>query len=181
MHSRIIQSLTQSHRRMERVLTLIRVQIVMLHSGIQEEAFLFLKNAIGYMRDYPALCHHPAEDILFDRLAACRPGARALCRRLTEQHQEFLRQETSLFRHIHSARKGDIGACRHIEQVGAAYCVEHATHISSEEAEAFPQAIECLKDADWCEIREQAQRTVDPLADWQKLKRFENLYDFLMA
>lgn len=183
MPQKIIDLLTSSHRLMENVVTLIKVQIVMLKPGgdRDEPGFEFLKNAIGYMHNYPGLTHHPAEEILFDRLSRSAPHTRSLCRRLTNQHGEFAQRESNLSLQIDLALSGDLEAYRRIEEMGLAYCMEHAGHIDSEEQEAFPQAAGCLRPEDWREIGELALHSADPLTNREIKTRYDNLYDRLMA
>lgn len=185
MNQKVVDSLTASHRLMERVLTLIRMQIVLLQPGDDEkdkqEAFAFLKNAIGYMHSYPGLMHHPAEDILFERLTQKTPDAHALCRGLRRQHQDFAEQETKLFGLIERAESGELEAYWRIGQMGLIYCAEHTTHITSEESEAFPLAAETLQPDDWTEVAEMTLRATDPLTSREAKARFDNLYDRLMA
>lgn len=176
-----IETLTSEHRIMERVLTLIRFQVCGLQPTSDPASFAFLANAIGYMHNYPGLGHHPAEELLFARLVASDPEAGKLCKHLAEQHEEFARRECAMLDCLRNAESGDPDACWHLEKLGCAYCAEHADHIGSEEAEAFPQAIRSLRTPDWAAIDRQAAQITDPLSDRDTLRRYENLYDYLMA
>lgn len=165
---------------MERVLTLIRMQVDSLQEGQDSAGFLLLSNAIGYMRDFPGVIHHPVEDLIFTRLVQHAPEIRAVCARLHDQHLNFRRREATLLRRIRSAQDGDAEACREVKRIGTAYCTEHANHIRSEEVEVFPQAEHWLEASDWAEIREQSKLITDPLQD-RDLQQFDNLYDYLMT
>ncbi len=181
MYDDIAQELTDAHRNMERVLTLIRLQVDSLKEGQDPAGFLLLNNAISYMRDYPGVIHHPVEELIFARLIQHAPETRTVCSRLHDQHQNFRRREASLLRRIHSAQAGDLEACRQVKQIGTAYCTEHASHIRSEEVDVFPQAVRWLENSDWREIGEQSRTLVDPLLVRKDLKQYDNLYDYLMT
>jgi len=180
MHHRIAQELTDAHRNMERVLTLVRLQVDSLKEGQDASGFLLLSNAIGYMRDFPGVIHHPVEDLIFTRLVQHAPETRAVCARLHDQHLNFRRREATLLRRIHSAQGGDAEACREVKRMGTAYCTEHANHIRSEEVEVFPQAERWFGASDWEDIREQSKLIMDPLQE-RDLQQYDNLYDYLMT
>ncbi|HEX2666986.1 MAG TPA: hemerythrin domain-containing protein [Gammaproteobacteria bacterium] len=181
MYKHLAQELTDAHRNMERVLTLIRLQVDTLREGQDPEAYQLLTNAVGYMRNYPGVIHHPVEDLIFGKLMTHVPAARTVCARLHEQHMSFRRREVTLLRRILSAQSGDAESCRQVKKLGAAYCTEHANHIRSEEVEVFPQAVRYLSMADWEEIGDQSRTMIDPLLERNDLRQFDNLYDYLMT
>lgn len=181
MQSGMMQGLSNAHRKMERVLTLIRLQLDMLRTTSSMPGFTLLKNAIGYMRNYPGIAHHPMEEIIFARLAEHAPEARKLCVSLQDQHNDFGRTESALLGHIRSAKSGNPAARQHLLQAGVAYCATHAGHIRSEENEAFPLAIKCLPEVEWRKIGDLAVRLIAPLPSEGALDSYESLYDYLMA
>jgi len=145
MQHEIARDLIDAHRNMERVLTLIQLQVDSLRPGADAEGFLLLGNAVGYMRNYPGVIHHPTEELIFRRLIKQAPETSLLCAKLHDQHELFSDQESLLLNRIRSAQGGDLNACRDIKRVGSAYCAEHANHIRLEELDMFPQAIKWLK------------------------------------
>lgn len=179
-HKEIVEALSDTHRRMEHVLTLVRLQVDALQPGNDIAGCRFLKNAFGYMHNYPGLVHHPTEEIMFTRLVARAPEAQTLCTQLTEQHKDFGRQETTLMRHLRNLQSGEVSAYRHTKELGAAYCTAHAGHIRSEEVDLIPQAVKWLPEEDWREIGAHSRQMIDPLLEWHALKKYNNLYDYLM-
>jgi hemerythrin-like domain-containing protein len=180
MQHEIARDLIDAHRNMERVLTLIQLQVDSLKAGADPEGFMLLSNAIGYMRNYPGVIHHPTEELIFGRLVANAPETRILCTRLHDQHEVFREQETMLLRRIRHAQGGDLEACRDIKRVGSSYCAEHANHIRAEELDMFPQAIKWLNAYDWDQIGAGARAIIDPALERNDLKQYDNLYDYLM-
>ncbi len=180
MHREIARDLTDAHRNMERVLTLIQLQVDSLKSGSDAEGFLLLSNAVGYMRNYPGVIHHPTEELIFGKLIKNAPETRNVCTRLHEQHQLFRDREAMLLSHIHVAQGGDLMACRQVKEIGTSYCAEHANHIRSEEVDMLPWAVKWLNADDWQEIGEQSRAMIDPTLEQNDLKQYDNLYDYLM-
>ena len=180
MQHEIARDLIDAHRNMERVLTLIQLQVDSLKPGADAEGFLLLGNAIGYMRNYPGVIHHPTEELIFGRLISRAPETRNLCVRLHDQHEVFRDQEALLLRRIRNAQGGDLAACGDIKRVGTAYCAEHANHIRLEELDMFPQAIKWLDAYDWVQVGHAARAVIDPALGREDLKQYDNLFDFLM-
>lgn len=177
-HQGISRRLTDGHRNMERVLTLIRFQL----DAIQDAANLkLLRNAFIYMRDYPGVNHHPVEEMIFGKLVDYAPEHRLLCSQLTGQHRGFGEREDGLLHHVRRARLGDEMARRHVKDLGIAYCAEHSSHIRSEEVDILPGAARWLTKNDWQEVVRHSRATIDPDTESRELKRYDNLYDRLMS
>lgn len=181
MSQDIVLALGLAHRNMERVLTLMRLQLDALQAGSSSQGYTFLNNCILYMYNYPGLLHHPTEEILFTRLARQAPETRELCLRLSAQHQTFHRQETALLKRIRLANNGDPTAWREIKEVGAGYCSDHSEHIRSEDREALPQAVQKLPASDWSEVRHHSKTMLARLSEQRELERNATLYDYLMS
>ena len=181
MRSKVIQSLCDEHRNIERVLLLIRFQAETLQ-GVQDlQGFELLTNAIGYMHNYPGVTHHPCEEIMLARLPALYPASARTCEQVKDQHKTFANQESIMLRLIREAQAGDAHACAQLKVIGAAYCKEQAKHITSEEAELFPLAGEHLSDKDWQDISERSQSVIDPVFGQGALQHYQSLYDYLMS
>lgn len=165
---------------MEHVLSLIRLHLDMLGPQPDADQLQFLRNAIAYMHLYPGLIHHPAEELMFERLVRRAPHTEALCGRLEEQHAMFKIMESSMLEKLFEAQVQHIDELACIREVGAAYCLTHAEHIETEESEAFPEAMNWLSSEDWGEIGEKSLFHIDPLNTPQVLANYDNLYDYLM-
>ena len=181
MHRIVLNRLTDTHRNVERVLSLFRIQLDVFHSKTDADGLKLLQNALGYVRNFPALIHHPTEEIIFSRLASHAPATRSLCNNLTAQHVDFKQQESALLLHIAEMQRGEALAVQQVKKIGTEYCREHAIHIEREEREAFPQAIKWLSPSDWSAVDKQHKLMTDPLSDLGMLRRYDNLYDCLMA
>ena len=181
MHTKIVENLTVAHRMMEHVLTLIRLQADILHREMEAEEFEFLRKAIGYMHNFPGLIHHPAEELIAERLQKQAPGILELCIRLADQHKQFNILEITLLKYIKQAQNGDEHAHGLIKKLCNTYCMEYFNHIAVEEKELLSRAISFLKTKDWLDIGMNTNLAMDPLADPNILKLHENLYDYILS
>ncbi len=183
-HREIIRGLTDGHRNMERVLTLVRFQLDSMREGDEAQPqpnYRLLANALVYMRDFPGVSHHPVEEMISDKLVGYAPEHRLVCSQLTAQHRSFGQREEALLQYIRRSRLGDEMAQRHVKDLGVAYCAEHASHIRSEEVEVFPGATRWLTPTDWQDVARRSRATIDPALEQRELKRYDNLYERLMA
>lgn len=181
MHAKFVELLTDAHRMMEHVLTVIRLQADMLNSHSGAEELAFLQKAIGYMHNYPGLIHHPAEDLIFERLQIRSGDASQLCTKLTEQHKQFAILEITLLEYVGQAQEGDQGACELIKKLGNTYCAEHFDHLSVEDNDLLPLAISVLTEEDWLDIGYKSNLDMDPLSNPDLLKHHDSLYDYIMS
>lgn len=182
MPNTTLERLRAGHRNMGHVLNHIRVQTDLMHGPIDLEAVTLLSNAVGYMRGYPGLAHHPMEDLIFTKLISATPRAQSVCANLQEQHRWFNHQGTVLLRLLRETQAGNHHAYVNLRDHAAAYCMKHAEHIETEERQVFPLALEFLSDADWTEIRMKFDGVTDPVfGQAGALQRYETLYDYLMS
>lgn len=179
-HQEIAQRLNDAHRNMERVLTLMRFQVDSLREGGNDQGLTLMGNAIGYLRNYPGVNHHPTEELIFSKLTQYAPEARMACNRLSRQHHGFERQEVTMLWHLRAVKRGDADARQQVRDMSMAYCADHSRHIHSEEVEVFPQAARCLSAADWKDVEEHANQINDPVFEQNELRRFDNLFEYLM-
>jgi hemerythrin-like domain-containing protein len=119
--------------------------------------------------------------MIFGKLTGYAPEHGLVCSQLTGQHRSFGEREAGLLQHIRKARLGDEMARRHVKDLGTAYCADHSSHIRSEEAEVFPGAMRWLTPLDWQEVARRSRETIDPALQERELKRYDSLYDRLMA
>ncbi len=181
MHSKTVETLTNAHRMMEHVLTLIRLQADMLHPKTRPEEYSFLQKAIGYMHNYPGLIHHPAEELIFVRLQHYASDSKQICLKLTEQHNEFNVLETALLDYIRQSRRGDKAARELLQKVTNTYCAEQFDHINLEETEVLPRAVAAFTADDWLDIGCKSNLGLDPLGDPDVLMHYGSLYDYIMS
>jgi len=157
MHRRIMRSLMNEHRNMQHVLTLLRLHLDALTPG-DVYGLRSICNAIGYMRQVPQFCHHPREELIFQRLMPADRQITKHRRELRRQHLIFEATEPELMCDIAVSRAGEADACSRIKGVGATYRREHADHIGLEEKQVFPAAVQILPFQEWLEIYSQAVR-----------------------
>ena len=180
MHEQTINALNDGHRTLKHVLSLLRFQLDILAPEAHRDSFKFINNAISYMSTFSGLVHHPAEELIFERLVGYAPHTAPLCAQLAEQHDSFKTQEIAIMDRLSGKKANEAVRCRWIKKAGSCYCDDNEDHMDTEESKAFPHAIKWLKVADWDEIQEQSRFDLDPLTDPGILARYDNVYDYIM-
>src|SRR5215475_7562333 len=83
----IIQGLRQEHRNIESLLRVLERELSVFDRGERPDYEVVLA-VIDYFRDYPDACHHPKEDMIFEKLKARDPVASGSIGDLEAQHRE---------------------------------------------------------------------------------------------
>lgn len=181
MYRTFVQDLHNAHRRLECVLTLLRLQVDAIRSKNEPAVYRFLSNAVSYMHNFPRLSHHACEELIWTRLVEHEKGCEELCIKLTKQHNSFNEQEVELLLNLRRAQAGESKAPGEIKRIGTTYCELHADHIKREEVDALPLAKSLLGDDEWETIIGKSRLVRDPFDMADKLKSYEALYNYLTA
>jgi len=181
MNEGIAQSLKRDHQVIQTVLPQIRMQVNALGMDSTHSQIEFLRRAISYMNTYPSAIHHPAEELIFERLSHYSPDMLPLCEELIAQHQLFKSVEMSILSDIDLLITGDTSAIERIKHNGIRYCDVHIGHVDSEDESVLPAALGRFTEDDWLELRKKVHLEIDPLSNPAVFEQYGSVYDFIMA
>ena len=74
--SNIIQILLEEHRNIDKLLLVLEHELEVFDRS-EEPDYEIFQAVIQYFQDYPELCHHPKEDMVFEKLKV-RDAGRSL-------------------------------------------------------------------------------------------------------
>jgi hemerythrin-like domain-containing protein len=178
--TQLLERLQQDHRHLSRLLNLLDDLLDRFHEG-NEPDFELICEMLEYMDCYADKVHHPSEELIFDRLRGRSNESYPTLDVLTRQH-ELLGQMNKRFRqsldgivHEEVLRREDV------EVQGRELVQTLREHLSLEEAEAFPLALERLSESDWEELVAEAPTVDDPVFGAEDPVRFRALFQHLMA
>lgn len=152
----IIRLLRAEHRNLGKVLDVLEREIEAYNErGHVNHAIV--RDIVDYFRGYPALCHHPKEDLIYGKLrVVAEPAAFDRVCDLVAEHEEL----GSLTDRLEAAVDNllsDAGSTRgKFIQVAREFLDRHRRHMDMEEGVLFPVALESLSEADWTEIDHRA-------------------------
>ena len=82
----IIERLSQEHRNIEKLLTILERELQVFHRGDRPD-YEIMGAVISYFELYPEIYHHPQEDLVFAKLKIRDPAAAAKVGDLAGEHQ----------------------------------------------------------------------------------------------
>lgn len=158
----IIELLSREHRNIEMLLAVLEHELEIFDRGERPD-YEVIRSIISYFEVYPAVFHHPQEDLVFAKLKIRDPAAAAKIGDLAREHQQG---NERLRRVAHAVE--NVLADREVLQQNVDYIVrdfiEHERHhIMMEDRDFFPAALKALEPQDWTEISSALMREKDPL------------------
>ena len=172
--SRIIETLLEEHRNIEKLLHVLEQELEIFDRG-ESPDFEILQAIIDYFQDYPETYHHPKEDIVFEKLKLRDPAVARQIGDAEAEHQvetNRLRQFARVVEHVLAGRE----LLRQTFHRVVRDFIEHQRqHMAKEERLLFPSAVKALRPQDWVEINTRLNDRKDPLFDNSTEKKFHAL------
>ncbi|MGA7390763.1 MAG: hemerythrin domain-containing protein [Pseudolabrys sp.] len=172
--SRIIETLLEEHRNIEKLLHVLEQELEIFDRG-ESPDFEILQAIIDYFQDYPESYHHPKEDIVFEKLKLRDPAVARQIGDAEAEHQvetNRLRQFARVVEHVLAGRE----LLRQTFHRVVRDFIEHQRqHMAKEERLLFPSAVKALRAEDWAEINTRLNDRKDPLFDNSTEKKFHAL------
>src|SRR5579859_5248159 len=97
----IIDLLREEHRDIDKLLTVLEEELAVFDRQERPD-YEVIQAAIAYFQDYPDCCHHPKEDMIFEKLKARDPVA---AQSVGDLEAEHLNEHTRLGRVADVIRK----------------------------------------------------------------------------
>jgi hemerythrin-like domain-containing protein len=149
--SRIIQTLREEHRNIEELLLVLEQELSVADRNERPD-YEVMRAVISYFQDFPDCCHHPKEDMIFERLKARDPVAAESVGDLEAEHQDEgkrLRRVADMIRSILTDHDV-LGQTFHDVMRDFIKC--ERKHMEMEERFLFSTAINVLRPEDWAGI-----------------------------
>jgi len=160
-----IQKIHDEHRSLAAVLHGLKQLARDLESATERPAFAALRAMVRYIDEFPEKLHHPKEDkYLFAKLLQRVPGALAIVRRLTAEHEQGARLIRELERSLLFVEEGWPKGAREFRKTVDEFAEFHWAHMRAEEKELIPLAERHLTPADWAWIDEAFAGNQDPVS-----------------
>lgn len=168
----IIDTLRQEHRNFETLLLVLERELDLFARGERPD-YEVVHAVIAYFQVYPDACHHPLEDIVFERLKARDSAAAERIGDLTADHRrgtERLRRVASVVEKV----LADQELLRQtVNDVIRDFIDQERHHMAMEARYFFPAAVQALQSQDWAEIAARLADQKDPLFSDVVEEKFE--------
>ena len=150
--TRIIELLREEHREMEELLRVLESELNIFNRQERPD-YELLQAVISYFLDYPDCCHHPKENMIFEKLKVRSPAVAESIGDLEVEHRDEaarLRQVQDVVRNI--LLDHDIMPRQVFDRAGRDFIEQERVHMRMEERLLFPAAVRTLRPEDWAEI-----------------------------
>jgi hemerythrin-like domain-containing protein len=172
--SNIIQILLEEHRNIDKLLLVLERELDVFDRS-EEPDYEIFQAVIQYFQDYPENCHHPKEDMVFEKLKA-RDAAAA--DRVGDAEADH-RVETLRLRRLVEAVEDILAGREFLRQtfhdVVHEFIAHQRQHMDKEERLLFPAAIKGLRPEDWAYIDARLNDRKDPLSNGVIETKFQAL------
>lgn len=158
----IIDILRDEHRNIEKLLRVLERELSVFNRAERPD-YHVVQSVIEYFQDYPDSCHHPKEDLIFEKLRARDPATAAGIGDLEAEHVAGSKRLARVARTVEGIL-ADREIARHTVDAIIRDFIDHERqHMAAEERFLFPAAARGLLPQDWSEIRSHLTTRKDPL------------------
>ncbi len=175
----IIDILLEEHRNIEKVLLVLEQELDVFDRGEQPD-YEVLQAVISYFQDYPDCCHHPKEDMVFEKLKARDPVAAESIGDLEAEHQEESKRLHRLAQALENILTGREILRQSFDNIVRNFIEHERRHIDMEERALFPAAVKALRPEDWAGIDARLNDRQDPLANGDIEEKFRFLHQRIL-
>jgi hemerythrin-like domain-containing protein len=171
---KIIDILLEEHQNIEKLLLVLEHELEIFDRSGRPD-YEILQTIIQYFQDYPEICHHPKEEMIFEKLMARDPAAAKRFGDVEADHEIETKRLRSFARAVDSVL-AEQEFLRESFHLAVHDFIEHQRkHLQKEELLLFPAAVKALRREDWAEIDARLDDRKDPLFDSVVEEKFQNL------
>jgi hemerythrin-like domain-containing protein len=104
------------------------------------------------LKKYPDSCHHPKEDIIYEKFNARAPGRAASIADLQAEHREGAVRLRRVAQAIDSVLNDQELLRESVDSIVREFIDNERKHIALEDEVIFPAIVDTLQPADWADI-----------------------------
>ncbi len=170
----IIEILCREHRNMEKLLRVFERELRVFQRGDRPD-YEVLLGIIDYFKDYPDSCHHPKEDLIFQKLKVRDPNKVASLGDLEAEHREGARRLHDVATAVDQVLNDEDLVRQAVSEIVRNFIDRERQHMAKEERIVFPAALDVLQSADWADIALKMADRYDPLAHPDREAKYDLL------
>ncbi len=149
--TRIIETLREEHRNIEDLLLVLERELSVFGRNERPD-YEIIQAVISYFQDYPDCCHHPKEDMIFEKLKARDPLAAASVGDLEVEHQDEGKRLRRVAHLIRSVLTDQVVLRQTFDDIMRDFIAQERKHMDMEERVLFSAAADALRPEDWAAI-----------------------------
>jgi hemerythrin-like domain-containing protein len=146
-----LDELHADHANMAKLLNLLGDEVRRLMEP-EASGFRTMYDIMDYMLNYPTLCHHPKEDLVFKKLLQRDPDSSDIVDELLRAHEELEASTKELANALSRIAAGSGPDKDRVLALARDYLAELRQHMAREDETVFLLAENRLTEDDWAEI-----------------------------
>lgn len=167
----IIDTLRDEHRNIEKLLLILERELNVFDRAGRPD-YDVVRSVIDYFQDYPDSCHHPKEDVVFEKLKGRDPIAAASVGDLEAEHRRGAERLRRVTQAVESVLADQEVLRQTVGDMIRDFIEHERQHMAMEERILFPVAVKVLLPQDWDEIAARLTARKDPLSDTALEEKF---------
>jgi hemerythrin-like domain-containing protein len=177
--SNIIQILLEEHRNIDKLLLVLERELEVFDRS-EEPDYEVLRAVIQYFQDYPENCHHPKEDMVFQKLKMRDSAAAARVGDAEDDHKIETLRLHRLVEAVEDILAGREFLRQTFHDVVRDFIEHQRQHMDKEEQLLFPAAVQGLRPDDWADIDARLCDRKDPLFNGTIETEFQALQGMIL-
>ena len=169
-----IEVLRREHRNIESLLHVLERELNVFDCGDRPD-YEVIRGVIDYFKDYPDSCHHPREDMVFEKLRARDPMVVATIGDLEAAHREGNLRLRRVGETVQAVLADQELPRQAVDDIIRDFIDHQRQHIAMEERLFFPAALNALESADWADLALQLAGRPDPFGQIDFEQKFNTL------
>jgi hemerythrin-like domain-containing protein len=175
----VIRKLREEHKNISRLLDVLEHELGIFDATRQPD-YDVLVSIADYFTGFPDRCHHPKEDLIFQRLREIDSAAAASIGNLESEHEKVSALARKFREAVHNVLREAEMPRSTFDKVVHHFMRDQRDHLKMEEEHFFPLALEVLTAEDWAEIDAKVSGEDDPLFSKKAAQEFELLRKNIM-
>ncbi len=176
---KILDDLHQDHLNFARLWDLLERELKIFKDGGQPDYGL-VETILDYCINYPDLCHHPKEDIIFDKLMECDPATAKTIGDLKQEHENLITLTWRFSTAVSNILEDEQLPREWFMDIANNFLSSSRNHMQMEEVLFYPAARKCLTAEDWAELEASIENVEDPLFSADKQEKYLSLYQEIL-
>lgn len=176
---KILDQLREDHKNLSRLWDLLGRELKTFKEGGSPD-YELVEIILDYCLNYPDLCHHPKEDLVFEKLCARDPAAGGVVGNLREEHEKLATLTWRFATAVGNVLEDEQLPRDWFMDVANDFLNSSRNHMQMEEVLFFPAARKTLTAKDWAELDAAVEDVTDPLFGEDKQDKYLELYQKIM-
>ena len=147
----IIEMLLQEHRGIEKLLDVVEKELNVFDRGERPD-YEVINAVIDFFQKYPDSCHHPKEDIIYEKFKTRAPERAASITDLRDEHRQVALRLRRVAQAIDNVLEDHDLLRENVDRIVRDFIDSERKHIAVEDQEVFPAIVDALRPEDWADI-----------------------------